>query len=110
MTNRSTVRAVNIVSVAAFTGLILLSAFPQGKASADNAGPDSKSLYGKYCSVCHGLSAKGAVGPSLHNMKIDDQTAAALTASGDGKGMPAFGKKMSASQIAGVIAYIHTIK
>jgi mono/diheme cytochrome c family protein len=102
-------RSTSRIITAAFAVSLLVDACQQFRASADSAAtPDSKTLYSRYCSLCHGDQCQGAMGTPLQNMTIDDKSAVVITQKGDGKQMPAFGQELTVDQITGLIAYIHT--
>lgn len=83
-------------------------AFSAGLSPAASTQPDAKTTYINYCALCHGDAGEGAKGPPLLRMKIDDKTAARITADGDGKAMPGFSSDLSSDQIATLIQYIRT--
>ncbi len=60
------------------------------------------------CSGCHTLkaaNAKGQVGPNLDELKPDEVTVASQVRTG-GNGMPAFGDRLSSTQIDQVASYV----
>ena len=82
----------NITLAAALTTGMFFWAFHHASVYADSAAPDAKTLYSRYCSLCHGDQCQGAMGTPLQNMTIDDKAAIEVTQKGDGKQMPAFGQ------------------
>ncbi|HEX4020577.1 MAG TPA: cytochrome c [Acidobacteriaceae bacterium] len=103
-----------------FRGLFLLIAIylclmPNTGYAQDNAA----SLYHSRCAMCHGVTGKADTpagkafkAVDYHDPAVMAMTDAELTAiitNGKEK-MPAFGKRLSASDIAGLVAYIHVLQ
>jgi mono/diheme cytochrome c family protein len=83
------------------------------------AGPDGKEIYtaksSPKCSMCHGAAGEGKASmknTDLRTADVQKMTDVQLTdviAGGKGS-MPAYGKKLSPTEIQAVIAYIRTLK
>jgi cytochrome c6 len=81
----------------------------------EKGGKDAASIFRQRCSGCHGQDGKAQtfVGKRVHaadlaSQSVQQQSDAALSdiiKSGKGK-MPAFGKKLSESEIRGLLAYV----
>jgi mono/diheme cytochrome c family protein len=101
-----------LLCLAVALGVVLMISVP--KAQAD----DSADLFKSKCQMCHGADGKGsAVGLKMgahdwHSADIMKMTDAQLTDIIDkGKGkMPAFTGKLTADQVKGLVAYIHTLQ
>jgi len=69
-------------------------------------------VFSANCASCHGSDGAGTgTAPALTSALIQQKTDASLTATvtnGDGS-MPAFGKSLSAQQIADVVAHVRTL-
>ena len=81
-----------------------------GGSSSDAAKklPGAKVFASAGCAGCHTLKvagAKGQVGPNLDELKPDESTVERQVRAG-GNGMPPFGRKLSARQIAQVAAFV----
>jgi mono/diheme cytochrome c family protein len=124
--------AANVVATTAFAALLALTICPMTSVAADpptqapapNQSPskssptppavpapdlaDGKLVYSKYCSLCHGDDGHGAMGPPVANTKLSDAQATDIIVHGTKHGMPALGKRLTAAQIADVVAYEDT--
>ncbi|UCD34156.1 MAG: cbb3-type cytochrome c oxidase subunit II [Nitrospiraceae bacterium] len=87
-----------------------------------------KELYGENCSVCHGASGEGDIGPSLvdgmflyveGDLEDEDYFEMIYNGSEEGNveagrvmqgGMPAFGEELSKDEIWSIIAFIRTLQ
>ena len=102
------------IGTVAVAGVVALAA------GAMAAEPTGAALYQKHCASCHGKDGKG--NPKMAKMfKVDpaeldltgpktvkatDADLVKIITEGEGKKMPAFGKKMTAAQIKDVVAAI----
>jgi cytochrome c6 len=112
--------------VAAF-GLIILSGFGAAfsansiKAiSSEQANVDAKALFTKECATCHGKDGQAKTFKAKFNharnltdakwqAEVTDERLFNSIHNGKGK-MPAFGKKLSDSQINALVAFVRTLK
>jgi mono/diheme cytochrome c family protein len=62
------------------------------------------------CAHCHGDDASGGEGPDLRNLTKSDSRISAIIKQGIKGEMPAFGKKLTDSDIHALIAYLRTLK
>jgi cytochrome c6 len=102
--------------IAMFMAIVLAGLAVTG--STPLAAQDGPSLYKAKCAMCHGADGKGEtpMGKKLNirdlgSAEVQKQTDAELTAiisKGKGK-MPAFGGKLTAEQIAQVLAHIREL-
>ena len=79
-----------------------------GGSGSGSSSPGGKVFASAGCGTCHTLSAagsKGQVGPNLDELKPDQSTVERQVRTG-GNGMPPFGQKLSAHQIAQVAAFV----
>ena len=84
-------------------------------AAPDAAEPvdiDGAALYGRNCSSCHGDDGTGGFAPELGGGAVveafpDEADQIEVVASGRG-GMPAFGQRLSAEEIAAIVAFTRT--
>ncbi|HEY6972639.1 MAG TPA: cytochrome c [Candidatus Angelobacter sp.] len=86
---------------------------------SSSAQSSAETMFKTKCAVCHGADGKGesAMGKKLgaHNLgspQVQGQTDAQLTAiltKGQNK-MPAYGDKLTADEISGLIKYIRSLK
>ncbi len=104
------------------TGIMMLAAI-LGLAAAAQARAqqpaDGATVYAKMCASCHG--ARGTPNPATARAMAIPNLAAASVASvpdsvfasailnGKGRAMPAYKTRLSAAQVAGVVAYIRTL-
>ena len=69
-----------------------------------------KKLYAERCVACHGVDAKGGIGPDLTRKEYKygktEQAIAATIAEGRPGGMPAFKNDLSHEKIEGLVKYI----
>lgn len=90
-----------------------------GKAAAGGAAPAGgpAATYAKTCKLCHGVAGEG--NPKMANTsligddtakKSDDDLIKVTTDGSANKKMPAYGKKLSADEIKGLVAYLRTLK
>jgi mono/diheme cytochrome c family protein len=76
-------------------------------------GVDGAVIFGQRCAGCHGGDGSGGIGPRLAGGRVvadfpDQQQQIAFVTSGRG-GMPAFGERLSADEIAAVVDYTRTV-
>jgi mono/diheme cytochrome c family protein len=95
---------------------------PPNQASGEgqlSAGPSGKALFESNCDVCHGTQGQGVIGPALagdSNLQDTKYVIARILLGtgkrpspvGGGGGMPAFGARLSAAQVAAVASYIRS--
>jgi len=77
------------------------------------AGVDGAAVFGQSCAGCHGGDGSGGIGPRLAGGRVvadfpDPQEQIAVVTNGRG-GMPAFGERLSAEEIAAVVEYTRTV-
>jgi len=80
----------------------------EGTTSSAGAAANGASLFTQNCSSCHTLAAahaKGTVGPNLDQLKPSRALVVHQVTNGGG-GMPAFGGRLSAKQIAAIATYV----
>jgi len=112
--------------VAAF-GLVILSAFGAAfsahsikPGSSEQANVDAKALFTKECATCHGKDGQAKTFKAKFNharnltdarwqAEVTDERLFNSIHNGKGK-MPAFGKKLSDSQINALVAFVRTLK
>ena len=94
------------------TAAIALASIPFlagcGGSGGSSSSPGGKVFASAGCGTCHTLQAagsKGQVGPNLDELKPDAPTVSHQVRTG-GNGMPSFGSKLSAKQIAQVAAFV----
>lgn len=101
-------RALPLLAVVCLFGL---SAAP-GAAKAGFQDARIIHLFNKHCARCHGADRLGRMGPALlpQNLKrLNRNKAGGLIAKGRiATQMPAFGARLTAAQIAGLVDYIYT--
>ncbi len=69
-----------------------------------SANPDGEQLFNSKCLMCHAIDQK-KMGPSVKSMSSD--AASLRTGIAKGKGMmPAFEKKLNASEIGAIVDYL----
>jgi len=76
-------------------------------------GVDGAVIFGQRCAGCHGGDGSGGIGPRLAGGRVvadfpDQQQQIVFVTSGRG-GMPAFGERLSADEIAAVVDYTRTV-
>jgi mono/diheme cytochrome c family protein len=88
----------------------LLGASALAQQSGGVAAGKGGAIYAKQkCTSCHGASGEGGVGPKLiGNKRLSDADYVIHQIIHGGSGMPAFGKKLSAQQIADVATFVRT--
>jgi mono/diheme cytochrome c family protein len=117
----SLLEIVALVAAAAFVvGLFISPAKSHVSASTGGSGgtggttnvASGADLFAQNCSSCHGGNGEGGVGPKLSGgavlksfPKEADQIAFVTNGAG---GMPAFGKRLTAAEIAAVVHYTRT--
>lgn len=69
-----------------------------------------KKVYMKSCMSCHGANGKGDVGPKLQGLKMSDARLTKIIKNGKPGQMPAFGSKLSATELKAVKAYVRSLK
>ena len=112
--------------VAAF-GLVILSGFGAAFSahsikpiSSEQANVDAKALFTKECATCHGKDGQAKTFKAKFNharnltdakwqAEVTDERLFNSIHNGKGK-MPAFGKKLSDSQINALVAFVRTLK
>ena len=76
-------------------------------------GVDGAAIFDQRCSGCHGGDGSGGIGPRLAGGRVvadfaDPQQQIAFVTNGQG-GMPAFGERLTADEIAAVVDYTRTV-
>jgi mono/diheme cytochrome c family protein len=110
-----------LVGVAVVVTVVLLfandpeqpPAAPAAAAEAAADGLDGAALFGDNCAVCHGGDGSGGIGPRLAGGRVvtvypDAADQIAVVTNGRG-GMPAFGERLTADEIAAVVEYTRTV-
>lgn len=105
-----TLRMIPAVAIIAAT----LALGAPGFAAASN---DAGQLFKSKCSMCHGMDGKGY--PAIHTPNFtnaawqahhtDQQIVHAITNGVKGTAMPAFGGKLTADQIQGLMHYVRSL-
>lgn len=109
-----------IVGVTVIVAVVLLftnsptappAAAPEVVAAA--GGIDGAAIFGDRCAGCHGGDGSGGIGPRLAGGRVvavypDAADEIAVVTNGRG-GMPAFGERLSAEEIAAVVDYTRTV-
>lgn len=106
-----------LLAVAVFVGMLFLNSPtpPPGTPAAvveAAGGIDGGSLYGKSCAGCHGGDGSGGIGPRLAGKMVAKfpEPAAQIAVVTDGRrGMPSFGTRLSAEEIAAIVEYTRTV-
>ena len=62
------------------------------------------------CAHCHGDDARGDEGPDLHGLRKTDGRLSALINNGIKGEMPRFSQKLSASDVAALVAFLNSLK
>lgn len=86
---------------------------PQLAASPPTLSEDAKrgqNLFERNCAHCHGDDAHGDEGPDLHNLKKSDARITKVVTQGIKGEMPAFGLKLSETDVKALIAFLRTLK
>lgn len=107
----------SLLVVAVFIGMLFLNdpTAPPGTPAAvveAAGGIDGGALYGKSCAGCHGGDGSGGIGPRLAGTMVKKfpEAAAQIAVVTDGRrGMPAFGTRLTAEEIAAVVEYTRTV-
>ena len=106
-----------LLAVAVFVGMLFLNSPtpPPGTPAAvveAAGGIDGGSFYGKSCAGCHGGDGSGGIGPRLAGKMVAKfpEPAAQIAVVTDGRrGMPSFGTRLSAEEIAAIVEYTRTV-
>lgn len=116
------VEVVALVAVAVFVVMLFTNepetstATPTAPATSDGApepvGVDGAAVYAARCAGCHGDDGTGGFGPALGGGRVvaefpDEADQIEVVTSGRGA-MPAFGSRLSAEEIAAVVAFTRT--
>ena len=117
-------RVVNVVEVLALlaTAVFVIMLFANqpdgpggagaGGGAAATEGPGAE-LYSANCARCHGSDGGGGLGPQLSDGRVVDEFPDVLDEIAvvtDGQGsMPAFGDRLSPTEIDGVVEYTRTL-
>jgi mono/diheme cytochrome c family protein len=112
-------KLVNVLEVVALVaaGFTVVMLFAGGGgdeqvATDDTADAEGAALFSASCAGCHGADGGGGVGPQLSDGAVleafpDEGDEIAVVTDGRG-GMPAFGDRLSAEEIAAVVAFTRT--
>ncbi|HLJ56677.1 MAG TPA: cytochrome c [Chthonomonadaceae bacterium] len=83
------------------------------KRPASKAKPSPEKGHGLFinaCAGCHGATAQGGDGPSLHALKLtDDQIVKTIKGGRKGQ-MPAFGSRFKDAELKDIVAYLRSLK
>jgi mono/diheme cytochrome c family protein len=87
----------------------------QSSLSATNSAPSPLIAQGQHlflmnCAHCHGDDARGDEGPDLHGLRKTDARLSALINNGIKGEMPRFSQKLSASDVAALVAFLNSLK
>src|SRR5262249_3243650 len=66
-------------------------------------------LFDHNCAPCHGDDARGDEGPDLHGLRKSDARITKIIKEGIKGEMPAFGKKLSDSDVEALIGYLRSL-
>jgi mono/diheme cytochrome c family protein len=112
------VEALVAVAVIVFVVLLFTNSPTAPPAAAPAAvaaagGIDGALIFGERCAGCHGGDGSGGIGPRLAGGRVvavypDPADEIAVVTNGRG-GMPAFGERLSAAEIAAVVDYTRTV-
>ena len=115
---KSSIKFAFIVSFAVLFALAIFSANRITANAASSSSASQKSVYNTNCASCHGRDGKSNT-PKGRSTEADDLTDSSVKSMSDakmariirnGKGeMPGFAKKMTAAQVAAVVAYVKTL-
>ena len=75
-----------------------------GGTTTTAAAGSGASLYAAQCAGCHGQAGEGGIGGAIRGSTLDAAAIAALVRDGSG-GMPAFGGRLSAADLAALASY-----
>jgi mono/diheme cytochrome c family protein len=111
--HRSTL--LQLISLSIFAVGMLVRPMPASAALRRLAANDKliasgKKVFNKNCMSCHGVGGKGGDGPKLMGLTMSDARLTKMIKNGKAGEMPAFGGKLSASQLKSLKAYIRTLK
>lgn len=101
-------RTLNLGSI-----LFAMVLAPKLAASLPSLSEDAKrgqNLFERNCAHCHGDDARGDEGPDLHNLKKSDARITKVVTQGIKGEMPAFGLKLSETDVKALIVYLRTLK
>ena len=71
---------------------------------------EGQHLFLMNCAHCHGDDARGDEGPDLHGLRKTDARLSALINNGIKGEMPRFSQKLSASDVAALVAFLNSLK
>jgi mono/diheme cytochrome c family protein len=69
-----------------------------------------KTLFLHNCAHCHGIDARGDEGPDLHDVQVSDRYISTTILRGVPHEMPAFGKKLSATDVTALVAFVRSLE
>ncbi len=105
--------AVIVTVVLMFTNSPTAPPAAPAAVAAAAPGVDSAGLYGDRCAGCHGGDGSGGIGPKLNGGRVVAQfpnTADQVAVVTDGRrGMPAFGARLTADEIAAIVEYTRAV-
>jgi mono/diheme cytochrome c family protein len=109
--------ALAAVAVVVFVILLFANSptpAPQAPAAAvqQAGGIDGGAVYGDRCAGCHGGDGSGGIGPRLAGVMTErfPEPAQQIDVVTNGRGgMPAFGSRLSADEIAAVVDYTRSV-
>jgi len=83
---------------------------PKSSLQIATAAMTGRTLFLKNCAHCHADDATGDEGPDLRGLKRSDEWISRRIRNGVKGEMTAFGEKFSQQDVAGLIAYLRTLK
>ena len=106
-----------LLVVAVFIGMLFLNdpTAPPGTPAAvveAAGGIDGGELYGNRCAGCHGGDGSGGIGPRLAGKvvaKFPDPADETVVVTNGRGGMPAFGTRLTAEEIAAIVEFTRTV-
>lgn len=118
-THAASARRIRLAMMVALAGALTLGrGLPPASAQERGDPAAGKAIYDRNCASCHGKRGEGLGGSSaLPNFadrqgtarKSDEELLRKITDGGQGTGMPAFGKILSAQQRLDVLAHIRSL-
>ena len=100
--------AEEIAAVAAVTASMQSSTAPAATTTTLAPAATGADIYASSCASCHGAGGEGGIGPSLIDAPLARAVVGSVTANGSGT-MPAFGDRLTSSQIDLVSAYVESL-
>jgi mono/diheme cytochrome c family protein len=107
------VEVLALLAIVVFVVMLFANQPDDGGSGGSSTGGPGAEVYAANCARCHGSDGGGGIGPQLSDGQVVEEfpdVASEVEVVTDGRGsMPAFGDRLSATEIDDVVKYTRTL-